>query len=178
MRILLLHDSLLPSPPMRATAFLTQVVRHAVDAGHVLRELVPNNTNVGKGADQHRVVMRGRLDKEITEFDPQVIHAHGLGVLGHLALESGAPYVVSVFADELLVVQSDSSWRRHAQEAIENAGCVIVDADETRRGIEAIFGEVQAVAVLAELASSAAMPASFGWLWETYREVLARRHGA
>lgn len=174
MRILLLHDSLPPLSPLKATTFLTQVVRHAQDAGHDLRELVPHHTDAGKGVDPFRTLMRRRLDIEIIDFDPQVIHVHGLGVLGHLALESGAPYVVSAFAEELSLVQAESTECQHAQEAIENAGCVIVDGDETRRAIEDLFGEVQAVAI-AGAGAEAVAERSLQWLWGIYQEVVARR---
>lgn len=177
MRILLLYDSRPPLPPTRVTTFLTQVVRRARDAGHDLRELVPHDTDAGKGLDDFRARMRGRLDTEIRGFDPQIIHIHGLGVLGHLALESGAPYVISVFADELARAQGESTWRSHIQEAMENAGCVIVDSEETRRVIETMFGDVQAVAIAVET-GPASDADSFGWLWETYRVVSARRFQA
>lgn len=144
--------------------------------GHDLRELVPHDTEFGKGGDELRAQMRRRLDIEISDFDPEVIHVHGLGMLGHLALESGAPYVISAFADELLLVQNDSARRKYSQEAVENAGYLIVDADKTRREIETLFGEVQAVAVAAG-ADESEVEGSLEWLWEVYRQVVARRGG-
>lgn len=174
MRILLLHDALLPPSPVRVTTFLTQVVRHARDAGHDLRELVSHITDADKGLDRLRAVMRSRLDTEIANFDPQVVHVHGLGVLGHLALESGAPYVVSIFAQELLPVQRESTLHKQVQQALENAGCLIVDSDETRRTLETTFGEVQSVAIASESDQSQA-DEPLGWLWQVYREVVARR---
>lgn len=135
---------------------------------------MPHDTDVGKGGDQFRAIMRGRLDIEIGSFDPQIVHVHGLGVLGHLALESGAPYVVSVFAEDLSAERGDSIWGPQAQEAIENAGYVIVDSEATSHAVQARFGEVQAMTIAAG-AIEPRIEGSLEWLWEVYRAVIARR---
>lgn len=181
MRILLLHDSRPASSPGQVMTFLTQVVRQAQNAGHEIREWMPHDTEGDRGDHSFRALLRNWLDIEIRDFDPQIVHVHGLGVLGHLALESGAPYVVSVFANELSRPPGDTVWHQQTQEAIENAGYVIVDGDESRRAVEVRFGEVQGLAVATGMAATtteAELSAQqLEWLWEVYQVVVARRSG-
>ena len=52
------------------------------------------------------------LDTEIADFDPQIIHCHHTWVLGHLALESGVPYVLMAQRDELDELARDERYQR------------------------------------------------------------------
>lgn len=88
---------------------------------------------------QYRDVLRRCLDEEIAEFDPQVLHAQHIWLLGHLALEAGVPYVLSATGSDLLGYAADERYRRFAEEAAENAGRILAPSDFTRRQVLATF---------------------------------------
>ena len=48
-----------------------------------------------------RDTLRQALDQEIADFDPQIVHGQHVWMLGHLALESGVPYVLTARPEEL-----------------------------------------------------------------------------
>jgi hypothetical protein len=182
------------SPPevAAATMLLSQLVRQATEAGHLVRELVPNVTDTDKGVYEFRAAMRLRLDAEVAVFDPQVIHVQGIGLLGHLVLESGVPYLMLALADELAISLAGSSVRTDAQQAVENAGRIVVDTPETGRQVLATFGEIESIMVVDGLAEFSSLPfspppdardgtddtapPSLDWLWGMYREIISRRH--
>ena len=176
MRILLVRDRFTSASPPVLTRFITQLVRQAAADGHELRELVPNRTGDDKGFDENRTAVRVLLDQEVAVFDPQVIHVQGIGVLGHLALETGVPYVISAFNQDLTIGQIGSSVRSFSQQAVENAGGVLVDSEETRRRVLAGFGELEAVVVVEEMADPDA-PGSLERLWQLYNKIVAARRG-
>lgn len=174
MRILLFRDASTPAAPPKVTSFLTQLVRQAAEQGHELRELISHDTHAGKGIVERQAELRRQLDGEVLSFDPQVIHVHGLGAPGHLALESGVPYLVSVFGDELAIVQSGAHLRSQAQQALENAGRIVVDGESTRRQLEEAFGMLERIEVVPQMAPSCDAWSAH-WLWPFYEQVLAAR---
>lgn len=88
---------------------------------------------------RYRDVLRRCLDEEISAFDPQVVHAQHIGLLGHLALEAGVPYVLSATGSDLLAYAADERYRRFAEEAAENAGRILAHSNDTRRQVLATF---------------------------------------
>ncbi|MBX9792142.1 MAG: glycosyltransferase [Pirellulales bacterium] len=88
---------------------------------------------------QYREELRRHLDEEIAEFDPHVIHAQHIGILGHLALEAGVPYVLGATGADLLSFQADDRYRRFAEEAAENAGRILAASERIRRQVLATF---------------------------------------
>lgn len=90
----------------------------------------------------YRAALRRALDDQIAGFDPHVVHAQHVWLFGHLALESGVPYLLTAYGPELAAVSSDPRYRRLAQEAVENAGCVFVPDAETHRRMIAVFGDL------------------------------------
>ncbi len=177
------------SPPEVAasTLLLSQLVRQATEAGHSVRELVPNVTDIDKGVHEFRTAMRLRLDEEVAVFDPQVIHVQGIGLLGHLVLETGVPYLILALADELVISLVGSSVRTDSQQAVENAGRIVVDTPEAGQQVLAAFGEIESIIVADGLAEFSSPPGatdgtadtvrpSLDWLWAMYREIISRRH--
>lgn len=81
----------------------------------------------------YREALRGVLDEELGGFDPEIVHVQHLWLDGHLVLESGAPYVVSAFADELDAADADSRYLRYVQETAENAGRILVEDPRLER---------------------------------------------
>lgn len=126
----------------------------------------------------YRDVLRMALDFEIAAFDPHVVHAHHIWILGHLALEAGAPYVLSTSGTELPIYRIDTRFRRYAEEAAENAGRILATSDAVRQDVLATFGDLdgRVVAMPPELASGSPSQAA-AWLGPIYRDVLADRFG-
>lgn len=128
----------------------------------------------------HRDVLRQALDAEIDAFDPHIVHVQPMGVLAHLALEAGAPYVLTASGVELPVDRLDPRFRRLTEEAAENAGRIIALTEDIRIRMIAAFGDLdgRVVAMPAELTSNAAHRAdAANWLTEIYRQVLTDRFG-
>jgi glycosyltransferase involved in cell wall biosynthesis len=88
---------------------------------------------------QYRDVLRRCLDEEIAAFDPQVVHAQHIWILGHLALEAGVPYLLSATGRDLLGYAADERYRRFAEEAAENAGRILTPSDFVGRQVLATF---------------------------------------
>lgn len=90
----------------------------------------------------YRQAIRTALDEEIAAFDPRIIHSQHIWVGGHLALETGVPYVLSAYADELAALRDDSRYRRLSQEAAENAGRILVESDALRDVVLQVCGNL------------------------------------
>jgi hypothetical protein len=88
---------------------------------------------------RYRDCLRRRLDQEILRFDPHVIHAQHLWILGQLALESGVPYVLNAWGDELAECQQDARYRPLAEQAAENASRILVATPATQQRVESLF---------------------------------------
>lgn len=115
---------------------------------------------------------RRLLDLEVEAFDPQIIHAQHIWIQGHLALETGVPYVVSAALDELEAYRRDARFRPLAQQAAENAGRILVESEAVRVEVTKTFGEV---ADRVEV-----VPHSAQWIERIvaiYEKVLAARFG-
>ena len=185
MRILLLDDTFRSASPPGATLFMSQLVRQVADAGHDLHDLVLHSTERGKGLDAFRRAARRRLDAEVAAFDPQILHVQGLGVLGNLALETGVPYLVSTWGNELLACQNDSRLHTYSQQAAENAGRILIAAHEMEPALSALFGDCRDRLVCLGDHGWPTAPASppdfeappLDWLWNLYREIVAQRQG-
>jgi len=91
----------------------------------------------------YRQAIRAALDEEIAAFDPRIIHSQHIWVGGHLALETGVPYVLSAYADELAALRDDSRYRRLAQEAAENSGRILVESDALRDAVLEACGNLE-----------------------------------
>jgi hypothetical protein len=126
----------------------------------------------------HRDLLRQALDAEIDAFDPHIVHVQPIGVLAHLALEAGAPYVLTASGVELPVDRLDPRFRRLAEEAAENAGRIVALTEDIRVRMIAAFGDLdgRVVAMPAEL-NAAPQTETANWLTEIYRQVLTDRFG-
>lgn len=128
---------------------------------------------------EYRDALRSALDAEIEAFDPHLVHAQHIWILGHLALEAGVPYVLSTSGLELSVYRVDLRFRRYADEAAENAGRILATSEAVREDVRATFGDLDGRIVImpAEVASGDPHRAA-NWLSQIYREVLTDRFGA
>lgn len=90
----------------------------------------------------YREQTRRLLDLEVEQFDPQIIHAQHIWIQGHLALETGVPYVLSAQGTDLLGYRRDARFRPLAQQAAENAGRILAASDSLRQELIETFVEV------------------------------------
>jgi len=89
----------------------------------------------------YREALRQALEAEIAAFDPQIIYCDRIWLLGHLALESGVPYVLAAHEAELVESRLDERYARLAAEAAENAGRIIVPHSRLALQIQSMLGE-------------------------------------
>jgi hypothetical protein len=87
----------------------------------------------------YREVMRRHLDDEVIARDPQIIHAQYVWLLGHLALETGVPYVLSARGPELQAYRQDRRWQRFADEAVAGAGKILAADEHIERELRELF---------------------------------------
>jgi hypothetical protein len=70
----------------------------------------------------------------MAEFDPQMIHAQYVWLGGQLALESGAPYVLTAWGPEFDCAAADERYQPLLDQAAENASRILaVDQALARR---------------------------------------------
>lgn len=133
---------------------------------------------------QYRDRLRRRLDSLIDRFDPHVLHAQHIWVLGQLSLESGVPYVLNAWPEELLEYDRDPRYRALADQAAENAGRILVpDEALARQVVERFESAADRLLVMPnELVSDAAEPVEQAKTSESllavYQAVLDERFGS
>ncbi len=133
----------------------------------------------------YRDHLRWRLDNQILQFDPHVIHVQHVWILGQLALESGVPYVVNAWDAELVDYEQDQRYRPLADQAAENASRILVADEATRRRVEALFESAAERTLLMPRewnqrdpdASNEDLAAAAAGLHDLYEAVLAERFG-
>lgn len=134
---------------------------------------------------QYRQCLRRRLDAQISQFDPHVIHAQHVWVLGQLALESGVPYMLTAWGPELVDYRTDERYRALAEQAAENA-CRILAADPmAKRQMDVAFETVadrtvlmpEELRLVQPTATDAARAAAGRKLHALYCETLDERFG-
>jgi glycosyltransferase involved in cell wall biosynthesis len=145
--------------------------------------------------DRYRDTMRRELDRQVSEFDPQVIHCQHTGPLAHLALETGVPYVLTAHAASLRTTSEDPRLQPLAEQAAENAAAVIASSEHLAAAVRRTFDgvDVRLEVVRPELArdvfdpdeplASGNMPAGLGFLVRegplvVFAGTLVPRHGA
>jgi len=104
-----------------------------IDRGQVFSSL--SSTQLA----QYRECLRRRLDAQILRFDPHVIHAQHVWLLGQLALETGVPYVLSAWGPELVDSQTDERFTALAEQAAENAGRILAADAEVKRRVAELY---------------------------------------
>jgi glycosyltransferase involved in cell wall biosynthesis len=89
---------------------------------------------------RYRDAWRLRLDREVDDFNPHVIHAGHLWWDAQLALETGVPYVVSAWSAELTACADQPRARAFAQQAAENASRIFVPHRALGHAVQSAFG--------------------------------------
>ncbi len=89
---------------------------------------------------RYRDAWRLRLDREVDDFNPHVIHAGHLWWDAQLALETGVPYVVSAWTAELTACADRPRARALAQQAAENASRIFVPHRALEDAVQKAFG--------------------------------------
>jgi glycosyltransferase involved in cell wall biosynthesis len=91
---------------------------------------------------EYRNALRRKLDRCVEQFDPHLIHCQHAWLFAHLALESGAPYVISVQGPELPALCEAERYRRFVEQAVENASRVLVASRFAAGQIVELFPDV------------------------------------
>lgn len=123
----------------------------------------------------YRHWLRRVLDRAVDEFSPGVIHAAHIWLPAHLALESGVPYVLSTWGDELSAYQADVRLRPLIEQAAENASRIVADSEATRERVLATFGLDAAIVTVAAFDPPGSPPA---WLMGIYQQAVDTRRTA
>lgn len=118
---------------------------------------------------QYRDVLRRALDEEVDRFNPHLIHCQHLWLFGHLALESGAPYLVEAYGPELEAAAADSRFAPYVEQTAENAGRILVHHFDLQPMLLKSFDLSRE--------RCAEVPRSISVLLELYEHVLAERFG-
>ena len=105
------------------------VARHDANVQHTFSTLSDQQLT------RYRDRLRKRLDSLIDRFDPHVLHVQHIWVLGQLSLESGVPYVLNAWPDELLEYDRDPRYQALADQAAENAGRILVPDEALSRQV-------------------------------------------
>jgi len=149
MRILLTNDA---SPDASGSDTTYWELEHALAAaGHEVRCLAAEPDVFAVPSDEEfyrrRQALRVQLDALIEAFDPHVVHSQHAGLLAHLSLESGAPYVVT--AHSATLSPADPRLRPLAEQAAENAGAVLAHTEHLAGALRAALAvaDVQVVAL-------------------------------
>lgn len=87
----------------------------------------------------YREALRSAFDEEIAYFDPHIVHVQHVWIDGHLALESGAPYVASAYGQELVAADADGRFSRYVRETAENAGRILIGDSWLERQLQRRF---------------------------------------
>lgn len=126
--------------------------------------------------DNYRDALREVLDAKIHQFDPHLVHAQHVWLLGHLALEAGVPYVLEAWGPEFALMTADPRWYRYAQQAAENAGRILAPSNEVAQRVAQAFPGLETGTTLLPPATLATV-AGREQLLEIYRVVVKSRFG-
>lgn len=88
----------------------------------------------------YRGAFKEKLAQRLLEFDPEILHAGHLWVLGALARETGRPYVVTAHGTDLMGYEKDPRFRADAQHAAEGACRVITISRQVDEAVAKVFG--------------------------------------
>ncbi len=129
----------------------------------------------------YRDKQRRRLDALIDRFDPHVIHGQHVWVQGQLALESGVPYVINAWGQELDDYVLDERYSRLADQAAANAGRILVPDASTKARVMAMFEiEPERVLVMSDalrMEHAHDAPAAAAELVRLYQTLIDERYG-
>ena len=124
----------------------------------------------------YRETFRQHLDADVVDFDPQIIHAQHVWIQGHLALETGVPYVLTARGPELRAYVGDPRYRRYADEAVAGAARILAVAPAIRDEVVRLFPHADERLTLLPPADEADAAWAMA-LTEVYEAVLGQRFG-
>jgi hypothetical protein len=133
---------------------------------------------------QYRDVLRRRLDGQVDRFNPHVLHVQYVSLLGQLAVETGVPYVTSVWGPELQPAELDSRLAALAEQAAANAGRILAPGEATLRLLVERFEFETERSMIApaelgvEAVESATTDRAAAVLMPLYESLLAERFGS
>lgn len=115
---------------------------------------------------RYREANRQLIDQAVHAFDPQIIHCQHIWMQGHLALETGVPYVLSAQGTDLMGYRRDARFHAIAQQATENASRILAASDFIGREVietfEGVADRVETVLSAVELDAYRRAPVARG----------------
>ena len=121
---------------------------------------------------RYRHAFRLAMDQEIDQWNPDLIHAQHAGVHAQLALETGVPYVCTVWGPELELGRRDERYLRLTEQSLENAGRVLTVNRSIEISIRENFADLDQRIVALDHGECSAERLS-----AIYQEVLDERFG-
>lgn len=92
---------------------------------------------------EYRNALRRKLDRCVEQLNPHVIHCQHAWLFAHLALESGAPYLVTAQGPDLQIAAASSRYHRLVEQALENAATILVHSESVARQVTELFSDLQ-----------------------------------
>lgn len=80
------------------------------------------------------------IQRAVTDWAPDLIHAQHLWVTPYAASQTGAPYVVTAHGTDLMGYREYPSWREIAEEGVRRAPIVIAVSHQVAADAKEIFG--------------------------------------
>jgi hypothetical protein len=120
----------------------------------------------------YRQAFRAAMDDEINHWNPNIIHTQHAGIHAQLALETGVPFVCTAWGAELDLADRDPRYYRLVEQAVENAGRILISSEEIGRRLQAICEGIDDRLVFAD--SQALSPTALSAI---YQSVLDERFG-
>jgi len=79
------------------------------------------------------------IAKEITDFQPDIIHAQHIWILGQIVSKFGYPFLMTAHGTDLMGYQKAPDYRLYADEAVEKASKIIVISEDIEQLVSDTF---------------------------------------
>jgi len=89
--------------------------------------------------DAYLLAFEKALNKAISQFKPDVIHAQHIWLLSWIAGRTGVPYVVTAHGTDLMGYQQGARFRKYAEEAAAGAKRIITISNDNDELVKELF---------------------------------------
>jgi len=89
--------------------------------------------------DAYLSAFEATINKAVSEFKPDVIHAQHVWLLTWLAKKTGIPYVVTAHGTDLMGYQKSDRFRRYAEEAASGAKKIVTISNDNDALVSELF---------------------------------------
>jgi hypothetical protein len=126
---------------------------------------------------EYRNALRRKLDRCVEQLNPHVIHCQHAWLFAHLALESGAPYLVTAQGPDLQIAATTPRYRRLVEQAMENAARILVHNQGVAGEVAKLFPDVQSRVQQVPSPTGDAIATSVKQHLDCYKAALNQRYG-